>query len=81
MNRLHKLISNLRYVSVDKEAARRHWWALVEMSQLAPDVYSVNRQMVVENKATAGILSHKQTRGFIFYRIRERNVMRKVAHS
>lgn len=81
MKKLHKLMSNLRYVSIDREAARNHWWTLVEMSQLAPDVYAVNRQMIVENKATAGILSHQQTRGFILHRMKERSLLRKISVS
>lgn len=80
MTKLHKLMSNLRYVTVDSEAARGHWWDMVEMAQyLSPDMYRANRQMIVENKATAGILSHKRTRGFFIYMAKERRVIGRAS--
>ena len=76
MKRLHKLITNLTYVEIDRDRARKHWWDMVKFSQLDPATYSVNRHMVVTQKAIAGILSHRQTRGFIIHRLRERGLLR-----
>lgn len=76
--KLHKLMGNLVYVHVDRVRARKHWWDMVEFSQLDAATYSINRTMVVSQKAVAGILSHRQTRGFVMHRMRERALLRRL---
>lgn len=73
------IICNLRYVTVDRDAARSHWWDMVEISQLNRGFWSVNQRELVSQKAVAGILSHRQTRNFVFHRIRERAIRRRLA--
>lgn len=76
--KLHHLMGNLQYVQVDRDRARRHWWDMVGFSQLDPMTYSLNRTLIISNKAVAGILSHRQTRGFVIHRIKERAIRRRL---
>jgi len=78
-NKLHHLMTNLQYVSIDRDAARQHWWKMVEFNQLDPMTYAVNRELLVSQKAVAGILSHRQTRGFVLHRCKERSLLRRLS--
>ena len=79
MNNLHKLMGNLRYVTVDREAARKHWNEMVWIIQHHPESFRINRKMVIENKATAGILGHRRSLNFIKHSMKERSLNRRLA--
>lgn len=78
-NMLMSCVLNLNYVNVDRNQARKHWWKMVGFCQLSPDMYLINRRTIVSYKATAGILGHQQTRGFVMHRLRERCLLRRLA--
>lgn len=78
MTTLHHLIQNLTYVSIDRAEARQHWLKMVSCSTVNPLFFSVNRATLVKQKAVAGILSHRQTRGFVIHRLKERALLRRL---
>lgn len=80
-NKLHKLMGNLAYVTIDPASARAHWWDMVGFSGLDPATYCVNREVVLSQKAVAGILGHRQSRNFVIHRLRERALLRRVAEA
>ena len=76
--KLHEVMSNLVYVKIDRQAAREHWSYLVDVCELHPSLWANNRRMLTANKVVAGILGHRQTRGFVFYRAKERAIARRL---
>ena len=75
---LLKLLLNLNYVNVDRAEAREHWNVMAKYGAMNDDVYIYNRHLIVPFKAVAGILSHKQTRGFTIHRLKERALRRRL---
>jgi len=78
VNKLTRIMLNLTYVTVDRAAATNHWWKMVECVNLDREFWSVNQTVLVSQKAVAGILSHRQTRGFVAHRIKERRILRHL---
>lgn len=83
----HHLISNLTYVSIDRDAARQHWGKMVNGVQrtkdfphhMASGFYRDNWNTLQKQKALAGALGHRRGRNFIIYLMKERRVIRNAA--
>ena len=80
------IVQNLAYVTVNRAEARGHWLTMCEgvtrlreePEHLASCFLQANSNMLLKNKAVAGLLSHKKSRGFLIHRIRERAINRRL---
>lgn len=71
-----RLMENLRYVSIDRTAAIKHWAEMVRFQNTRWN--EGNEQFITKMKATAGILGHRQTRGFRILCAKERLLQRRI---
>ena len=82
MSIIHKL-ANLTCVKLDRAMAQSQWAELAYSNALLSgfdaQFYAANREILVCQKALLGCIGHRQSRGFVIHRMKERQINRNIS--
>jgi hypothetical protein len=70
-------LANLTCVKLDRAMAQSHWAELASCSDA--QFYAANREVLVYQKALLGCIGHRQSRGFVIHRMKERQINRNIS--